>query len=171
MDSRQLFSHRGIDKRRMLGLIIIGVIIAACLIVIIISLNIRYKPPAFEKGAKAGVPEVEESYLFKQVESDFGYRFYIAANLYRQADGSLNIYLTNPADNGVYLMCEIYDADTGEMYYKSGVLDTGSYIETLKPKKDFENAFHNIRIDVYAFEPETYVSAGTTELKLALQPW
>ena len=171
MRSRQLFSHSGPDKKRLMGLIIIGIVALLCIAAIIFSMKVSYKPPGFEAKAVQGIPAVDESFLSKEIKSDFGYRFYMAANLYRQEDGSVYIYLTDPSDNEVNLMCEVYDADTEELYYKSGVISPGEYVEALRPKKDFSNVYHDIIVRVYAFEPETYISEGTTELKLALQPW
>lgn len=169
--SRQIFISERDRKKKLAGIILITALLVACAAVLIYSLTVRYSPPALDKNRQTGVPIVEGSYLYKQLESDFGYSFSMAANLYRQEDGTVNVYFTNPEDNQVSLMCEILDAATGDSLYKSGRIEPGEYVEKLKPSKDFQNILYNIVVKVYAFEPDTYLSAGTTELRMILQPW
>ena len=169
--SRQIFESERDKRKRRNGLIVIAALLAVCVVAVIISLTVKYAPPALDSSRVKGAPTVDGSYLYKEVKSDFDYTLYMAANLYRQADGSVNIYLTNPPSNNVSLMCEITDLTTQEVYYKSGRIEPGEYIENLPADHEFDNTVHNVMVKVYAFEPDTYESAGTTELKLVLQPW
>ena len=171
MAGRQTYDSITVKKNNRRGGAVIAVIILAILAVVIYGINIKYRPPEHEAHATSGKPEVDESFLYRTIESDFGYSFAMAANLYRQEDGSVRIFLTNPSENDFYLMCEVYDMDTAELYYKSGLLSPGEYVDSLKPEGDFENVFHNISVKVYALDMEDYTSEGTTELNLALQPW
>lgn len=171
MVGRQRYDSITIKKSNRRGFIMILLVVVAAIAVGIFSANLRYKPPEHEKMAMSGEPTVDDSFLYKPLYSDFGYSFKIASNLYRQKDGSVFIYLTNPVDNDVYLMCEVYDMDTAELYYKSGLLSPGEYVERLKPQEEFENTFHNIQVKVYALNMDDYISEGTTELEFALQPW
>ena len=153
------------------GLVLLLLILVACIVAAIYSLVVRYIPPAHEKNAQNGIPVVKESYLYESVASDFGYSFSLAANLYQREDGSVSVFLTNPIENDVSILCEIRDAETGQLYYKSGLLSPGEFVEKLKPGSKFANELHNVKVKILAYEPEKYLSAGTTELRLALQPW
>lgn len=169
--SRQIVKSGAEKKRRIILLIIIIVAILAVAGVIIYSMLIKYEPPKFEVNAYAGTPTPEESYLYDQVESGFGYKLSMASNLYQQEDRTLKIFFTNPSENKVNIMCEVRSADDDKLLYGSGLLHPGEYVETLDPKCEFENIRYDVNVKVYAFEPDTYQSAGTTTLKLVLQPW
>ena len=169
--SRQTYTSVMGRKFFISGIAVICLLIVACVAVVAVSMNLRYSPPPIDDSETEGMPIVEENYLYKEINSDFGYTFYMAVNLFRKEDGGVDIYLTNPQDNKVSLMCEIEDADSGRLYYKSGRIRPGCYIQDIDPQTDFENVHHDVRIHIYAFEQGSYLSAGTTELMLSLQPW
>ena len=171
MTGRQFYRSRTKFRQQLPGIMVTVILLIGCLVTVIISLNIRYSPPALDPGRKTGTPAPDEGYLYRMVESDFSYSFGIAANLYRQKDGSVNIYLYDPPENKVSLMCEISDAKDGTPYYKSGRIEPGNYIESLSPVGEFKNEARDITVKIYAFEPETFESAGSTELKMILQAW
>ena len=158
-------------KSKLTLITLILIISVLALLSILISTLIKYSPPAHEAGAEKGEPEVSEDYLYREINTDYGYSFSMAANLYQQEDGALDIFLTNPAKNEVHIMCEIRDSDSKAVYYKSGRLLPGEYVRNLKPQTDISNELHNVDVVIYAFEPEKYLSAGTTDLKLVLQAW
>ena len=169
--SRQIIRSGSETRRRRVLLVIIIVAVAAMAGVFIYSAFVKYEPPKFEINASAGTPTPEEDFLFDEVESGFGYKFSIASNLYQQKDRTLKVSFTNPSTNNVNLMCEVRTVDDDEVLYESGLLHPGEYIETLNPKDEFENIKYDVNVKIYAFEPETYQSDGTTTLNLVLQPW
>ena len=169
--SRQIIKSSMEVKRRIILLMIIVIALLATIGVIIYSIFIEYEPPKFEINAYAGTPTPEESFLYDDVTSGFGYKFSIASNLYQQEDRSLKIFLTNPSANDVNIMCEIRSADDDKLLYESGLLHPGEYIESLDPAGEFDNIKYDVIVLIHAFEPETYHSAGTTTLNLVLQPW
>jgi len=169
--NRQIYRSVMQNKKTVVMAAILFVILLLSLIVIVASRFIKYSPPEHDPKAVRGTPEVADGYLYREIATDYLYSFSMAANLYRQEDGSLNIYLTDPEQNDVSLMCEIRDAADDTLYYKSGRILPGEYVPSLKPVKDFENVAHDINVKIYAFEEDTYLSAGTTELKLVLQAW
>ena len=169
--TRQVYESQGDKRRRLTNLLSLLVILIAVLFIVLAGINKRYKPPKHEPNAVSGIPVVEEHYLYNKADTEFGYSFSMAANLYRQEDGSLNIYLTNPSANEVLLLCKIFDAENDTLYYESGYLEPGEYVENLPCATDFENVYHDVRVKIYAYHPATYTSEGTTELKIALQPW
>lgn len=168
---RQVYRSVIADRRRTTQTIILILLLIFFLGFLMFGLHRLYSPPAHDKTAEKGAPAVDDSYLYKRIDSDFGYSFSLAANLYRQEDGSVNIFLTDMAENSVDLLCEIHDTDTGELLYKSGRICPGEYVKTLFPVAEFDNAKRDITVSVFALNSDTYKSEGTTELKLVLQPW
>lgn len=169
--TRQVYYSTMGRKRFFAGLILLLLILTASVAVAVYALTVRYSPPEHEKNAGNGIPVVKDDYLYRTMKSDFGYSFSMAANLYQRKDGSVSVFLTNPVENDVNILCEIRDMETGLLYYKSGLLFPGEFVENLKPDTKFSNELHNVTVKVLAYEPESFLSAGTTELKLTLQPW
>ncbi len=129
-----------------------------------------YKPPAFEQNAVPGVPTPPENMAYSPVNAEGGFAFALAGNLYQQENGELCIYLTNPTDSGVWLMCEIESPHYG-VVYKSGVIKQGEYVERLAPLMEFPNEASKIELRVYGFNPDDWQSKGTVYLNTTLQPW
>jgi hypothetical protein len=143
----------------------------AAAVFLLLRSNKGYTPPKFDSSAQAGVPSPDESFYYDTLSTDFGYQFSFAANLYQQEDRSVKVYFTNPAKNSVNLMCEISSDATGKVLYQSGVIRPGEYVESLSPKGRFANEKMDITLTVYAFEPDTWHSAGTSTVTTVLQPW
>lgn len=158
-------------KKRKIAIIISIILFLIAIAIVIITSQIKYRPPKFDENALTGVPSPDESFLYDTVKSDFGYSFGIAANLYQQEDRSCKIFLTNPKKSNVYLMCEIADQSTDEVLYESGVIKPGEYIEAVQSVSKFANEAKKVSVKVHAFEKDSWVSAGTTELDMMLQPW
>ena len=129
-----------------------------------------YVPPAFESSATSGVPVPPENMGYGEISAPGGFSFSVAGTMYQQEDGSLLIYLTNPQDSEVNLMCEITDR-AARIIYKSGVLRPGEYVERLRPAEQIPNEATEIAMNVYAFEPDTWYSKGTISLNNILQPY
>jgi hypothetical protein len=132
-----------------------------------------YIKPSVDKTAKTGEPSNEAIVGFdvNEVSIGNGISFCMAEVLYRQADGSVKIFLINPSEAGVNLLAEIKNADTGKTLFRSGFIDAGQYIERMNPKGKWENAETAIKIYVYAVDPARNISCGTFEFETVLQPW
>ena len=164
-----LFSK--MERKRKLIFIPIIVLVSLISIGFLITILItRYVPPSHDATAKAGVPVVEESYLYGSVNTDYGYVIQMASNLYQQLNGDVNIYFTNPASNSVLLRCEILDKDSGKRLYNTGYIKPGEYIESIN-NSSVDNKKYDVIVKVYAYTDESFTSEGTTELSLMLQPW
>lgn len=168
--ARQVFDTKTGRKKRIAGIVLLAVLLAACLAVVIAGFSIRYQPPELEPARQKGAPNVDEHYLYREVQTAFEHSFGIAANLYRQEDGSVNIWLVNPADSRVHLACEVKDAETNDVYYKSGRIEPGEYVQNLPPLI-LDNKQHMVDVTVYAFHETDFTSEGSTTLRLTLQPW
>jgi len=129
-----------------------------------------YKPPPFEQGAVAGMPEAPDSYGYGKIDAMGNFTFWIASVMYRQEDGSIRVYFTNPADNEEFLLCEVVDHE-GNTLYKSGLLRPGEHVVSLNPVKKLENEAIKVEVKVYALDSEHFYSAGTVTLDNTLQPY
>jgi hypothetical protein len=129
-----------------------------------------YTPPPFEENAVVGEPDPPANMAYDAVVATGGYSFAMAANVYQQENHDLLLYLTNPKESGIWLMCEVKNKEYGTMY-KSGVLRQGEYLERLTPESEFPNEPIEVEILIYGFEPENYQSCGTVYMSTILQPW
>lgn len=158
-------------RHKVTGILLIIGLFAISGICLWISKSDIYVPPEFERTAMSGVPKTDEHFMYGTVETDYGFTFSMATNLYQQEDGSVYVYLTNYEDNDVNMMCEIINESTGESYYRSGVITPGQYIEKLAPIREFSNEAFGAQIMIYTFEEGTWYSGGTVEIAATVQAW
>ena len=170
-ETRQVYRSAATEKMRFKKNFIFGLVIFLAVSAVIYVIAGIYSPPSHDKKSHKGRPIPDDNYIYTRVVSDFEYVFYLSANLYMQEDGSLNIYLTNPEDSEVDLLCKVKDAETGDVLYKSGRILAGEYVATLKPEGRIDNVKRDIFVEIYALNSETFISEGTTRLDLVLQPW
>ena len=166
----QLFSSKMERRRARIVLPVIVVMMLISMAVILTGLLAGFKPPKHDKSAVAGIPEVSEDYLYGSAVTEFDYTFSMAANLYQNENGEVYVYFTNPIANEVNLKLELINTENGKILYETGYIEPGEYIEYLK-ESDVRNRAYDIKAKICAYEPETFVSAGTTEILLKLQPW
>ena len=157
------------QKKKKIMIIAVVVLLALTAVLLFIASRLKYSPPAFEKNAKAGEPEVSEDFLYEEIDSDYGYKIGIAANLYQQEDQSCKVFFTNPESNNTYLKCQICSGD--DVLYESGIIKPGEYVESLEAAGKFDNVRMDVTVNIYAFNPEDWTSDGKTQLNLVLQPW
>ena len=166
----QLLYSKMERKRRKILIPIIVIISVVFIGLIIFGLVARFKPPSHDSSAVKGVPEVDENYLYGTAQTEYGYIIQMAANLYQQKNGDVNIYFTNPISNTELLRCEIIDQDTDKVLYNTGYINPGEYIESVN-NSSVDNEEYDVIVKVYAYVDDSFESAGTTELSLKLQPW
>ena len=128
-----------------------------------------YKPPPFEPAAVRGVPNPPDNMKYSDINAAGRFTFWLAGTAYQQTDGSLFLYLTNPEESEVYIMCRVTDKNGAELY-KSGLLRPGEYVERLDALKKMKNEALDIKIYIYALDPDNFQSVGTVTLDNILQP-
>ncbi len=166
----QLLSSKMEAKRRRIFIPIIIIISVISVGLLIFTLVTWFKPPVHDDSAVKGTPTVDEHYLYGTAQTSYDYVIQMAANLYQQENGDVNLYFTNPLSNSVLLRCEIIDRDTDKVLYKTGYIVPGEYIESVN-NSHVDNKAYDVIVKVYAYVDESFESAGTTELSLKLQPW
>ena len=122
--------------------------------------------PDFDPAAVAGEPRVDERYGWStlQVDEDYAVRLCgVPAN-----DGeTVQLNLTNPADNGVWFRAEVLDGDGG-LLASTGVLRQGEHLPALTLSKPLTERETPVTVRVVAYEPDTWRSRGNVNLDLTL---
>lgn len=167
---KQMMVSRMESRRKKILFPIFFLLITFAITAVIYCIFAAYRPPKHDLNAVVGIPNPEESYLYGTVETEYGYSISMAANLYRQENGEIKTYYTNPLNNSCYLRYELIDSDTKKILHSTGFIKQGEYVEAIKDKR-IKNKKYNITVRVYAYDPDNFTSCGTTDLKLLLQPW
>lgn len=123
-----------------------------------------FTPPPFEQNATAGVPSVPEDAGYAEADAE-AFRFSAAANLQVQ-DGKVDIWLTNPSDNDVWMKVRIISAEN-EILGESGILKQGEYVQSVV-LDTVPQGSTDVSLKIMAYEPDTYQSAGAAVLKTKL---
>ena len=122
--------------------------------------------PDFDSAAVAGEPVVDERYGYSALTVDEEYRVMLCgvpAN-----DGqTLELYLTNPADNGVWFRAELLD-QAGEVLYATGVLRQGQHLPTIALPQPLSDRETPITVRIVAYEPDIWQSRGNVNLNLTI---
>lgn len=173
MSEKRTYQKPSYERKRLIWLVFIGML--ACLCVAGTCFfqykNQQYKPPKFEENAVKGEVEVGGKFNHSVASTDYGFSFGIAKNLYLQKDKSLVVMAANSEKNSKYLQYQIIDKGTKEVLYKTGILRPGEYVEKINPASEVKNKKYEIIIQINAFEPDTWYSAGKIEIGWLLQPW
>ena len=156
--------------------IILGILCAVCclsvavmIFTIISTLKKRetFTPPALDLAAITGTPEVPENLGYSPLEVEQFFKAYVCGKL--TANGSyVDVYFTSPETNAVWLLLRVTD-EKGKILGETGIIRPGEYVKTLK-LKTVPDKEANVKLNIIAYQPETYTSMGTvglnTELKM-----
>ena len=145
--------------------------LAVTVMIILLCLTARppqgeFTPPPFEPDAEAGIPRVSEELRYWSPDgAGLAYRFSLCDHLPID-DGAVAVYLTNHAENTVYLKLRILDAE-GHLLGETGLLRPGEYVKDLRlvhcPAEPTE-----VTLKIMGYEPDTYLSAGTVTIHAVL---
>lgn len=146
-----------------LAVFVLAMIVALCLPKSTVS---EFTPPPFEQNAAIGVPEVPEELGYSSpYKEGMGYRFSVCGNVTTDG-GNAVVYLTNPAENEVWLKLRVLD-ETGETLGETGLLRPGEYVRCVALTRiPAEGA--KIKLKIMGYEPDTYTSAGSATLNTVM---
>lgn len=158
-------------RRRMGKLTVLYLLIAALGVALAVWAYFYFQPvvlthPDFDAAAVSGAPQVEERYGYSTLEVDEEYSILLCgvpAN-----DGqTVEFYLTNPADNGVWFRAEVLNED-GEVIGSTGVLRQGEYLPAITLSEPLTERETPVTVRIVAYEPDTWQSRGNVNLNLTL---
>ncbi|MBR0423732.1 MAG: hypothetical protein IJJ04_03775 [Clostridia bacterium] len=129
----------------------------------------KYNPPPMETASVEGVPEIaNEDWGYSPFGIDPEFRLKVCGE--PEIDGNdVNIYLTSMNTNKVIMRCVLVSEDEPEkVLAESGTIKPGTYLKSIKLKEDLKSGSHGAILKVVAYDPETYFSKGTANLKIVL---
>lgn len=151
---------------------ILGSLLCALAVVMIIVLCLpksgtgKFTPPPFDENAVSGVPEVAEELGYSSPYKDgMCYRFSVCGNVTVQGSEAI-VYLTNPAENDVWLKIRVLDA-SGRTVGETGLIRPGEYVRCVTLSAVPADGAP-ITLKIMGYEPETYQSAGAVTLGTAI---
>lgn len=123
--------------------------------------------PAFEREAVSGTPTVDAGkFGYTPLQVEEGYTVLLCA--VPANDGqNIQLNLTNPADNTVWLRAEVLNQD-GERLEETGVLKQGQYLQTLHLSQPLQERETPVSVHIIAYEPDRWTSRGNVTLNLTI---
>ena len=168
----QQVHHKSVTRRKRFWKIgILYLLIAAAGVLIALWSYDHFRPaalthPDFEPAAVSGTPHVEEKYGYSALQVDAEYSVLLCgvpAN-----DGqTVDFYLTNPEDNGVWLRAEVLDQD-GQVIGATGVLRQGEYLPSITLESPLSDQETPVTVRIVAYAPDTWQSRGNVNLNMTL---
>ena len=126
--------------------------------------EVPFEPPPFEKDAQTGVPQLAQELGYSELDCK-AYRIGVCGDV-RYADGALDVYLTNPEENNVWLKLRVLD-ESGAILGETGIIRPGEYVRSVK-LDHVPPLGSPVVLKVMGYEIETYYSAGAVTLTTML---
>lgn len=159
-------------KKRSRAVPILGAVLAVLAVIMTIALCLpqgntaEFTPPPFEESAVSGVPEVPEALGYSSpYREGMAYRFSVCGNVTPEGSSAV-VYLTNPAENEVWLKLRLLD-ESGRTLGETGLLRPGEYVRCVV-LSSVPSAGTKITLRIMGYEPETYHSAGSVTLSTTM---
>lgn len=142
----------------------VAVLCAVCVVAMIVALVLtgtpRFTPPPFDEQAQSGTPTVDEALGWSELDAQ-AFRLAVCGRFAPQ-DGMADVYLTNPADNRVWLKLRVLDAE-GNVLGETGLIKPGEYVRAVALDRS-PSVGAAVTLKIMAYEPDTYHSAGAVAL-------
>ena len=122
--------------------------------------------PDFDSSAVSGTPQVDERFGYSTLQITDGYAVSLCGMPANDGQ-TIELNLTNPADNTVWFRAEVLDA-AGEVIGASGVLRQGTWLPSLTLKRPLEEPETQVTIHIVAYDPDTWQSRGNVNLNMTL---
>ena len=168
--SRRFYSKKNmhnIQKNK----ILLPIMVAICIIAIAVMIFAlttkapKFLPPAFDSAAVKGTPTVSDDLGYTKLEAEPGYVLYACGKLAVTND-SVDIYLTSPDTNTVWVRAQLLDRDEN-VIGETGVIKPGEYVQSLILNK-IPQASEDVTIKIIGYEPDTWKSMGNINLNTKL---
>ncbi len=161
------------------ALYIAAAVCGACVVFMLVALLVPKKtvrgdftPPAFAADVHEGVPTVEKERIwYTPPMQGQAFQMSVCCNVIVEGN-TADIYLTNYAENDVWLMVRLMSVDekksaqSGQLvpgdtvYAESGIIKPGEYVKSITFDKLPKNG-QKLCCKVMAYQPNTYYSEGS----------
>ena len=123
-------------------------------------------PPEFEKNIEVGIPDhIDEELDYRELKVSEELTISLCGNLAVNQD-YVDIYFTSNKENKVLSKIKLLDED-GTLIGESGLIKPDEYLKSIQlietPKES-----KNVIAKILTYEPDTYYSEGTVNVKLYL---
>ncbi len=153
---------------QMIVLVVLCVASVAVMILVLCYGNTgaAFTPPPFDPAAKSGTPQVPAGMGYQELDVGV-FRVGLCGEI-RPENGTADVWLTNPAENRVWLKLRVLDG-AGNVLGQTGLLRPGEYVRQVALENP-PGPGMPIILKVMSYEPETYHSAGALELNTVIAP-
>ncbi len=156
-------------KKRIDPLLLTAIIACAvAVIALIVVIAIKFTPkkgefvaPPFDDAAVEGTPDVPDGLGWSELDAR-GQFFVSVCGEAKVSEGKADVWLTNPEKNDVWLKLRVTN-EAGDVVAETGLIRPGEYLQSIT----FDTAVaagDKITMKVMAYEPDTYLSAGSVSL-------
>jgi len=126
--------------------------------------EVSFVPPPFDPAAQSGQPDVPDGLGYGEIDAK---AFKVSVcGVFSPSGGSADLWLTNPANNSVWLKLRVLDAD-GRILGETGLIRPGEYVRSVT-LQNTPTSGTEIIFKLMAYEPDTYRSAGSVSLTTAV---
>ena len=120
-----------------------------------------FTPPPFDPSAVQGPPDVPDGLGWEELDAQ-AFQVSVCGAVILDGD-TADIWLTNPAENTVWLKLRVLDAQ-GDTLGETGLIRPGEYVQSVALDALPEDG-DAVTLKLMAYEPETYYSEGSVSLK------
>lgn len=155
-------------KKLLLPAAVIICAVAAIIMVIMLVTSgsgRSFTPPPFDPAAQTGTPDVPKSAGYGDLDAG-DFKFYASGNLTAES-GKTDIWLTNPAENNIWLKVRLLD-ENENVLGESGLIRPGEYVQSIALDNTPQDTI-SVTLKIMAYEPSTYRSAGAIALNTELK--
>ncbi|MBC3887821.1 hypothetical protein GH810_05810 [Acetobacterium paludosum] len=150
----------------LIGVILIALILTGIILFQRLNTPLQFVPPGFDPSAQVGEPTPDIDLGYTTVNVEQGFEIKLCGRLFVK-NNSVDINLTNPASNDVWMMTELQDKN-GKVLGKSGIIKPGEYVQSIALLKNVKAEETNVKIVVIGYAPDTYASRGTVDMNTML---
>ena len=124
----------------------------------------NFTPPPFEENAHSGTPQVPDGLGWSELDAQ-AYKASVCGKAVVE-NGQMQIFLTNPQTNEVWLKLRVMDED-GNVLGETGLIKPGEYVQAVQLSETPPQG-SVVRLKLMGYEPETYYSAGAVTLNTTI---
>ena len=158
---------RSVRKSKLFPVICIAV---TAIVSVALSLGfyfLLYSPPSFDKNVQLGVPSPPQDATYQEIPVQDGYVIGMSGRI-SVHDSQADVYLANLPDNDIWVRMTMID-NNKNVLAQSGMIRPGEYLQTISINLDLKpNETAAVTIQIDGYQPDTYQSAGSFQIKANL---
>ncbi len=157
-----------VDPLLLAAIIACAVAVIALVVVIAIKFTPKkgeFEAPPFDENAVEGTPDVPDGLGWSELDARGVFQVSLCGEV-KLEDGKADVWFTNPEKNEVWMKLRVLDS-AGNVIAETGIIRPGEYLQSITFDKVPEVG-DEITMKVMAYEPDTYLSAGSVPMKTVI---